>query len=70
MPYPMESGIEMIAADIAPERSPLIFAGSFLGSIIYSPFARGFINQPNHSVYHAPVHSQKMKKRVYQFTSN
>jgi hypothetical protein len=29
MPYPMESGMEMMAADIAPERSPLIFDSNF-----------------------------------------
>jgi hypothetical protein len=30
MPYPMESGMEMMAADIAPERSPLILVSRFL----------------------------------------
>jgi hypothetical protein len=35
MPYPMESGIEMMAADIAPERSPLILVIRFRRFIDY-----------------------------------
>jgi len=29
MPYPIESGMEIMTADIAPERSPLIFDSIF-----------------------------------------
>jgi hypothetical protein len=37
MPYPMESGIDMMAADTAPERSPLKFARYAFKSMVRIP---------------------------------
>jgi hypothetical protein len=43
MPYPMESGMEIMAADIAPERSPLIFDNNFVLFIRRNVFIRSFL---------------------------
>jgi hypothetical protein len=70
MPYPMESGIEMMAADTAPERSPLKFGSRFFRFIFILPFgpclrpSAGSIPAPN-----AHAHGEK-EKSVYQFRAS